>query len=90
MDGSWLDLRCQKEFCIYRNIAKIFKNGGLLLENTDLSSLGGLAIYDLGNKPSIKAVRKSFGDRYWTIHKKIKAVVQKYISKLLFILKCLG
>ncbi|MBR1604805.1 MAG: ComEC/Rec2 family competence protein [Alphaproteobacteria bacterium] len=66
-DKFWLALQCTKEFCLYRDKVKLYKKGGILLGNDNLSAYSGLSMYDLENNPRIIRVRDTIGTRYWCV-----------------------
>lgn len=67
IDKTWLDLDCNKQSCIYKNIIKYDKSGSLEISGQpfDMQKSLGASIYIDNGKARIKTVRGYVGDRYW-------------------------
>lgn len=66
-DKHWMDLECNKLYCLYKGRVKYYKNHRLEINGTyfDTKKAEGAAIYFDENEIIIKTVRESIGFRYW-------------------------
>lgn len=64
---NWIDLVCNDDYCVYKEIIKINKLGGIKIKNEDfvIKDTLGASIYLREDKVEIKTVRKFVGDRPW-------------------------
>lgn len=64
VDLRWLDLRCDRESCLYKQRYKILKSGGLVVDRKrfDTQKALGASFYENGK---IVTVRESIGFRPW-------------------------
>ena len=65
---QWLDLQCNRQFCLYKKRVKIFTDGAIEIDNfpLNLQHTGGVAIY-LDTPAQIISVRQSVGRRPWNL-----------------------
>ncbi len=68
-DLQWLDLTCQKEYCLYAGRFKIFKSGGLEVDGKkiNLQAGRGAVFYIEDDKVKEISVRSSVGHRLWNM-----------------------
>lgn len=66
--SQWLDLQCNRQFCLYKKRVKIFSDGAIEIDNfpLNLQHTGGVAIY-LDTPAQIISVRQSVGRRPWNL-----------------------
>lgn len=64
---DWIDLKCSRGKCVYKNIFRFDTKGNFTLGNQKLylRSSGGAAIYFLKNRFKITTVRDYTGQRLW-------------------------
>lgn len=65
-DPKWIDLKCNTDFCNYKNRFVLNKKHLFELDNQllNIEKTGGMAIY-LNNNPKIITVNQSIGKRWW-------------------------
>ena len=66
-EKNWLDLKCDKESCVYRGRVKYLKSHGLEIDGKhfDVSASLGAVLYFDGEEIKIKTIRDYIGCRKW-------------------------
>lgn len=66
-DFDWLLLQCDEKSCVYRDVVRWMKNGGMEIEGQEHNSAkdGGGAVYLYKNGTRVQTVRQSVGHRLW-------------------------
>ena len=66
-DFDWLNLKCSKEECVYKNVVFWNKNGEIRINGNirNTPEDGGGAVYINNGRAEVKTVRESVGKRLW-------------------------
>ena len=67
VDKTWIDLTCNENLCIHKNLFSWDKNGKIFIDDKELNykNSGGGVIYIKNNKAHINTIRTSIGRRLW-------------------------
>ena len=67
VDKQWLDLSCDENMCVYKNIISWDKEGKIWIEDKLIDTMkdGGGVVYIKNGKPEIKTIRSDIGKRLW-------------------------
>ncbi len=67
VDKQWLDLSCDENMCVYKNIISWDKEGKIWIEDKLIDTMkdGGGVAYIKNGKPEIKTIRSDIGKRLW-------------------------
>ncbi len=67
VDKQWLDLSCNENMCVYKNIISWDKKGKIWIEDRLVDTLkdGGGIVYIKNGKSEIKTIRSDIGKRLW-------------------------
>ena len=67
VDKNWLDLSCDENICVYKNIISWDKKGKIQIDGKqlDIAKDGGGIIYIKDGKVKIKTIRSDIGKRFW-------------------------
>ena len=73
-DKDWLDLECNKIYCVYKGVLRFDKTGGIEIggKAIDTQAHEGGAVYIKGGKTKVKTVREDIGCRLWNFGDKCR------------------